>query len=121
MITGTVRNGEAIVELDLSGSGQSKQVEGVIDTGFNGYLTLPPDLVSALQLPFAGHRRGMLADGSIIRLDLYMASVDWHGKRKDCLVSQASGTALIGMSLLDGSQLTIDVKDGGAVTIEEKS
>jgi len=120
MISGRIRNLEAIIELEVSSPGQPpQQIEAVIDTGYNGYLTLPSQLVSVLQLPFAGHRRGTLADGSVIRLDVYLASVVWHGRQKDVLISQAVGTPLIGMSLLEGSRLTMNVVDGGDVTIEE--
>jgi predicted aspartyl protease len=46
MISGRVRNREAIIELEVSGPGQPlQQVEAVIDTGYNGYLTLPSHLV----------------------------------------------------------------------------
>lgn len=86
MIRGTIHNHEAIVELEVSGPGQpTQQIEAVIDTGYNGYLTLPSHLVTALQLPFVGHRRGTLADGSVARLDAYLATVVWHGQPKDVL------------------------------------
>lgn len=120
MIHGTIRNREAVIELEVSGPGQPpQQIEAVIDTGYNGYLTLPSHLVTALRLPFAGYRRGTLADGSVTRLDVHMASVIWHGQQKDVLISQAAGAPLVGMALLDGSRLTMDVVDGGDVTIEE--
>ncbi len=120
MITGTIRNGEAVVELQVSGPGQTpQQVEAAIDTGYNGYLTLPGDLVSALQLPFAGHRRATLADGSVTRLDVYLASVAWHGRDTEVLISQTLAAPLIGMALLEGSRVTIDVIVGGEVSIEE--
>lgn len=120
MINGSIRNHEAIIELQVVGTGQPQQIEAVIDTGYNGYLTLPSHLVRTLQLPFAGHRRGTLADGSITRLDVYLATVVWHGQQKGVLISQAAGTALVGMSLLEGSRLTMDVEDRGNVTIEER-
>lgn len=120
MISGRIRNREAIIELEVSAPGQPSQlVEAVIDTGYNGYLTLPGQLVTVLRLPFAGHRRGTLADGSITRLDVYLATVVWHGQPKDVLVSQAAGAPLIGMSMLKGSRMTMDVVDGGDVMIDE--
>ena len=107
MIRGTIRNRESIIELEVYGPGQpAQQIQAVIDTGYNGYLTLPGRLVTALQLPFAGHRRGTLADGSVTRLDVYLASVVWHGRQIDVLISQTAGAPLIGMSLLERSRLT---------------
>ncbi len=122
MINGSIRNREAIVELEVSGPGRPpQQVEAVLDTGYSGYLTLPSQLVTMLQLEFAGHRRGTLANGTIIRLDVYLASVDWHGRPKDVLITEAAGMPLVGMSLLEGSRLTMDVVDRGDVTINELS
>lgn len=120
MIHGKVHSREVVIELEVFSPGQSpRQIEAVIDTGYNGYLTLPSDLVSALRLAFAGHRRGRLADGSVTRLDVYLGRVLWHGRDKEVLISEAPDTPLIGMALLEGSRLTIDATDGGDVTIEE--
>ncbi|MBI1904266.1 MAG: clan AA aspartic protease [Planctomycetia bacterium] len=120
MITGRVVQREAIVEIQAAGSSQPpQQIAAVVDTGYNGYLTLPSQAVSSFRLPFAGHRRGTLADGRVVVLDVYLANVIWHGQRMDVLISQTQGKPLIGMSLLQGSRLTIDAVDGGAVVIEE--
>src|SRR5262245_49239554 len=113
MITGTVIQNEATIEIEVTGASVTQQISAVIDTGYNGYLTLPGNLVSALQLAFAGHRRATLADGSVVVLDVYLASVIWYGQQKDVLVSQAAGTPLIGMAMLRGSRLSIEVTDGG--------
>jgi predicted aspartyl protease len=78
-------------------------------------------LISLLQLPFLGHRRAALADGSIVRLDVFLATVFWHGKLQTIAVTQAEGTPLVGMALLQGSRLTIDVIDGGDVMADELS
>jgi clan AA aspartic protease len=118
MIEGTVRNREALVELTIAGpTGLRLQIEAVIDTGYNGYLTLPESLVNTLQLPFSGHRRGMLADGSVIRLDVFLASLSWRDAEMDILVLTSSGSPLLGMSLLDGNRLSVDVAEGGDVSI----
>jgi clan AA aspartic protease len=120
MITGAIRNREAIIGLDVSGPGPlTQQTEAVIDTGYNGYLTLPPDLVARLQLPFAGHRSGKLADGSITVLNVYLGRVVWHERQKEVLIAEAAGAPLIGMSLLERSHLAMDVIDGADVIIEE--
>lgn len=72
MIAGTVRNREAAVELEVAGAGQhSRRIEAVIDTGYNGYLTLPSQLVTAMQLAFANDA---LSQGSPQRLNSPMAA-----------------------------------------------
>ncbi len=73
MITGKVTvNREAVIELEVAGPAQQpRRIQAVIDTGYNGYITLPSHLITALQLPFVGHRRGMLADGSVVLLDVF--------------------------------------------------
>lgn len=120
MITGKIKNLEAIIELEIFGSAQQpQQIMVVIDTGYNGYLTLPNNVITALQLPFAGNRQATLADGSVIVLDVYLAAMTWHGQQRDVLVSQAEGEPLVGMSLLQGSRMTMSVIDDGDVFIEE--
>ncbi len=44
MIEGFVNaNLEAVITIPLRGpTGQTREIDAVIDTGFNGYLTLPP-------------------------------------------------------------------------------
>lgn len=122
MIKGGVIDREATVEIELSASARSPlRIEAVIDTGYSGYLTLPGRLLAGLGLAFAGHRSGTLADGSTVVLDVYLGQLIWHRQQKEVLVAQAAGIPLIGMSLLDGSRLTIDVTDGGMVTIDELS
>ena len=121
MITGRVTaDREAIIGLEIAGpSLEFQPVEAVIDTGYNGSVGFPGRLIEALELPLAGHRRGVLADGSLLLLDLYLATVLWHGKRQEVLACRVEGAPIVGMSLLGGSRLTIDVVDGGEVAIEE--
>lgn len=97
--------------------GRQREVEAIIDTGFTGFLTLPWDVVTALGLSLVGNRRATLGDGSVVVLDLYLATVLWHEQEREVLVLQAEGGALVGMSLLYGSRVVLDVVEGGEVTI----
>lgn len=101
------------------GSGaQSEETEAAIDTGFTGFLTLSPALVELLQLPYWEASEFTLGDGSSVRLDVYKGRVSWDGLVREVLILEAEGTSLVGMSLLYGYRLTMDVVDGGPVTIE---
>ena len=119
MISGTVTPfREAIVRLKvLSASGQAVDLEAVVDTGFTDFLTLPLSLIQSLQLPKVGSTRVVLADASEADLDVYLADVVWDNQTITISVMSAEGDPLIGMSLLHGFNLSIDVVDGGTVAV----
>jgi clan AA aspartic protease len=119
MISGWVNTyREAIVRLPVrSLQGREQTVEVVIDTGFNGYLTLPPDLISALGLPFRRNGRAVLGDGSEITFDIHEAVILWDGKPRRIAVDAADTEPLLGMSLLDGHELSLQVIEGGQALI----
>ncbi len=77
MITGKVTAlREATIRLTLTGPNhQQHEVDAVIDTGFNGFVTLPPPIVRALRLPFVGNRRATLGDVPILTLQLVEPSI----------------------------------------------
>ena len=123
MITGVVNaNREAIIRLVVTGpSGQQQDTEAIIDTGFTGFLTLPPARVTALGLPWLSRQPGILADGSVDIFDVYVASVMWDGQPRTVEVEAADTEPLVGMSLLDRHSLRIDVLRGGVVTVSALS
>jgi clan AA aspartic protease len=119
MIRGVVTpEREAVVSLNVhSLDGNDQQVEAVIDTGFNDFLTLPPQLVSALRLPYAASTEAKLADGSIVEVPYFRAKVMWDGTLRNVLILALEGAPLVGMSLLYRYDLHIRVLEGGTVTI----
>jgi len=98
--------------------GQSRDIEAVVDTGFNGFLTLPTTLVSELELPFVSIGQATLADGSEIAYDVYGATVLWAGQAVYVEADAADTTPLVGMLLLDGHDLSVQVREGGRVVIQ---
>ncbi len=123
MMTGQITaNRGAVIELEIVGSEQIREkAEAVIDTGFNGYLTLPSDVVSHLQLQLAGNRRATLGDGNTVVLDVYLAKVVWHSHQREVLALETEGSPLIGMSLLYGNRVMLTVVNDGDVTIDPLS
>ena len=120
MIEGVVNAAyEAVVTLSLQGpSGQAREIEAVIDTGYNGYLTLPPALVEELGLPYQTRGRAFLANGKEEGFDVHRATVLWDGRPRDTEADAVGPTPLMGMLLLDRHNLSIDVVDGGRVVIQ---
>ena len=120
MIRGQVTpDREAAVRLTIRGPyGDEVEVETIVDTGFTGSLTLAPQLVTALRLPYQNSTPAMLADGSVVMCDVHEATVLWEGRERLVPVHESPGGALLGMSLLYGSRMTLDVVDGGNLTIE---
>ena len=92
--------------------------EAVIDTGFDGSLTAPPDVIAALGLPLRRRGRALLADGSATVFDIYEATVMWDGVPRRISVDEVDVTPLVGMSLLRGYELPIKVVEGGSVVLK---
>lgn len=120
MITGIVTTDrEALVRFPVRGSDdQETEVEAVIDTGYNGTLILPPELIQRLALTSRGSREVILGDGSAAQMEIYRATIVWDNQPIDVQTLAAEGGAIIGMALLSGYRVTLDVIDGGVVTIE---
>ncbi len=60
-------------------NGRQSMVDTVIDTGFNGFLTLPSSVISDLDLPWQMSEVVTLGDGSKAVFDLFSATVIWDG------------------------------------------
>ena len=122
MITGKITiHQEAVIELEVVGLNQPARIEAVIDTGFTGYLTLPSTLIDRLKLQQAGEQITILGNENRVVLKRHVAKVLWHGAERNVYVLQAEGGPLIGMSLLYGSRLILDVVTDGNVTIDALS
>jgi clan AA aspartic protease len=95
------------------------QIECVVDTGFEGALTLPPAAVATLRLPYLTDLAANLADDSSIRTAVYAAVIVWNGVERSVAVLAMGRRPLIGTVLLEGQHLGIDFTDGGAVHIND--
>jgi len=120
MITGIVtRELEAVLDICLQGA--NRQVEtlpAVIDTGFDGFITLPPDLIAEMGSPFVGTERVVLADGSETVFRVFVVAIHWHGQSRLISALEVDAGALVGMALLYGSRLSMNVVEEGLVQIE---
>jgi clan AA aspartic protease len=123
MIKGRVNESyEATVKLNLlDATGEDREIEAIIDTGYNGYLTLPTALIEVMGLPWQGQNEVLLADGTSRVLDVYDGIVSWNGRERPIYVDAIDTETLVGMGLLRGYGLRVDVVRDGMVAIEALS
>jgi clan AA aspartic protease len=120
MITGIVRDFEPIIPLSVCGSdGEVYTQDAIVDTGFDGWLSLPPDLIAQLNLIWKRRGRAILGDGSECVFNVYEATVVWDGTLLTIPVDEADSEPLVGMSLMEGYQLTVQVFEGGYVELRQ--
>lgn len=96
-----------------------REVATTVDTGFNGWLALPLDIIRELELTWYGERPARLASGAIEFFNIYGALISWDGQLRPVPVHAITAHPLLGMSMLLGYRLTADNRQGGAVVIEE--
>jgi clan AA aspartic protease len=119
MITGLVMAREGRIRLMVRGPRrQEREVEAVIDTGYTAFLSLPPALVMSLGLRWKRIGRGILAEGSECLFDVYVGKVVWDAKERRVLVDEADTDPLLGMALLSGYELKMQIRSRGKVAIK---
>ncbi len=122
MIIGVVNtHREAVISLKVRGpQGREEELEAVVDTGFNGWLSLPPALIAMLGLPFRRRGRAQLADGSDSLFDIYEGAVMWDGQLRRTAIDEADTDPLVGMSLMYGYDLGMQIEVGGSVILNQR-
>jgi clan AA aspartic protease len=120
MISGTVSSErEIIVDLEVVTAAQAPMpIQAVVDTGFNGYLTLPASTLKAAGALSAGTRRAELGDGQIVDLELFLLKVKWLAEEREILAVRADAAPLLGMSMLWGCRVAFAAETGGTVMID---
>ena len=93
------------------------EVEFVIDTGFEGEITLPIKVVEALGLKYAQPIYANLADNVRKEVKAYVGLIKWFGKERKVLVLAMGLKPLLGTMLLDLNDLHIEFKENGSVDI----
>ena len=118
MIRGIVTGDrEAVVRLTVVGfGGRQKAIDAVIDTGFDGFLSLPRSVIEAYT-SLGDRRWAILADGSESVFDVYRGTVLWDRQRRKISINEADSVPLLGMSLLANFVLEVEAWSGGRVTI----
>uniref|UniRef100_A0A832M1I4 Clan AA aspartic protease n=1 Tax=Oscillatoriales cyanobacterium SpSt-402 TaxID=2282168 RepID=A0A832M1I4_9CYAN len=120
MINGTVVGLQARVSITLyPPRGVAVEIECVVDTEFEGFLTLPTAVVEDLELPYLAPIDANLADNSRIVTNVHQGMILWNGVERVIPVLAMGRRPLLGTALLEDYHLGIDFCEGGTVLIDE--
>ena len=119
MLYGHVRDRFPRLLLSLPWAIREHTVEFVLDTGFDGELTVPTDLARRIEVRDLFLQKIRLADGELQECLQGEVVFEWHGESRPTEVLLLDGNPLLGMQLLDGCHVCFHVSDGGEVTVEE--
>lgn len=104
------------IHLEVSGC-DPLSMEATLDTGYNGELLLPPDVIRSLGLSQAGSSPAVLADGTIVQLPMYAGHVRWAGGSRRITVDEADSDPLVGIAILKNHRIMIDCIPDGQVIV----
>ena len=118
MIEGIVNNfDEPIINLDIHlSSSTSKKVSAIIDTGFNGYISIPPTLIEKSNWDFLGTEEYELANGDIVEEKVYLGKIVFDGDELQVFsLTNRTKDVLIGTKVLKNKILKVDFKDSKVI------
>jgi clan AA aspartic protease len=111
MIKGKISDvGSPIIKTKIIGSRAKIVVDGILDTGFDGYLCLPITTAVSLGLELIDLRRAELADGTILEDEpVFIGKMVWDGDIIDVdVVLTKSADTLLGTALLCAMEVKLN-------------
>ena len=122
MMTGRVSwQLEAIVNVEIQDAeGYFHTLRCTLDTGFDGDLALPSGVIEQLGLVPIDILNVTLANSARASMPKYNANISWQERLVEVEVLQTNGESAIGMALLENSIVTLQVWDGGDISIEPR-
>jgi clan AA aspartic protease len=120
MMTGSIGDGSILLTVSFSlPEFPYFALEFVVDTGFTGMLALSPDVITALRLPFLYTAPVQRRDDSIVEKPVHRATISWQGGEREVTILAVEGRPLLGTALLNGTELRVQFRAEGIVTIGE--
>ena len=117
MLRGRVnRHGEPIVAIQLILRARPSTFPAVIDTGFNGYLSVPKRLLSQSRWQAIGTEKFEIATGAIVEQEIFLGEIVFDGQRSPAyVVATQAQDILIGTKLLKNKFLSINFRTARVV------
>lgn len=108
----------ATIEIEVRWtSSRTRVFDALLDTGFNGAVSLPSEVAAELGLPLVTERTVTLGDASEVRVMVHAGIVrladGWHR----CPILATGDVPLVSMQLLEGLKVCFEAVDGGVIEI----
>ena len=112
MLQGRVtRYGEPVVPIDLILRKRPTRFPAVVDTGFNGYLSVPKSLLTRGGWQAIGTEKFEIATGAIVEQAIYLGEAVFDGRRGPVYtVATEAHDILVGTKLLRNKLLTVNFR-----------
>jgi clan AA aspartic protease len=118
MILGHFRDHLPRVTLPLPGSTGPLPVLFIVDTGFEGDLALPSNILHQLDTQPLFLSLRALGDGTLRECSVHQLVWEWNDEPRTVEVLVLEHNPLLGTMLLEGCHLAVDMTEGGEVVIE---
>ena len=79
---------------------------------------MPASVIPQLDLVPMNNRYTYLAVGGEVWLSTWRGTIFWNGRPRFVEIVETDSEPLLGMELLFGNRIAIEVREGGAVTVE---
>ena len=98
-----------MVEISLILRDGQKRLDAVVDTGFNGMISIPNVWIAKSAWKFIGHEEYEIATGEIVRQRVFLGDLIFDGQRmKAYILASPAKDILIGTKMLNEEILEID-------------
>ena len=104
-------NFEPLIKIGITIGHKTINFEAIIDTGFNGFISIPHKIIDKTAWLFIGYESYELASGEIIKDKVYLGEIIFCGEReKTYILSNKTNDILIGTKLFSNKILSINFK-----------
>ena len=112
MLKGRVnRYGEPVISIQLIRRNRPTNLTAGIDTGFNGYLSVPRRLLRRSKWLAIGTEKFEIATGALVEQEIYLGEAIFDGRRGPAyVVSTEAQDILIGTKMLRGKTLVVNFR-----------
>ena len=115
-MNGLFKSGSPFVELSVEG----KKIEALLDTGFNGHLLLPLNIIEELGLDIIGISDYLTASGDKKTTKVFKGKIVLLEEMEVPVLSTDADIYLAGMELFQECKIIIDRKKDAVEVIESK-